>query len=162
MKFLLFYCLFLVVAYSSPEKYAAIVVDGKSGQVLHGTNETEKRYPASLAKKMTLYMIFEALSDGRISLSTRFTVSPRAAAQAPSKLGIPIGKSISVSDIIKSLVVKSANDIAVVAAEGLEGSVENFAKKMTQKARQLGMKDTFFKNPSGINDAGTNDREQYT
>ncbi|CAO5677810.1 MAG: hypothetical protein HEEMFOPI_01179 [Holosporales bacterium] len=162
MKVFFFYLLFACFSFSSPEKYAAIVVDGKTGTVLHGINETEKRYPASLAKKMTLYLLFEALEQGRISLSTRFTVSQRAAIQAPSKMGIAPGKTISISDIIKSLVIKSANDIAVVAAEGLDGSVENFAKRMNKKAIELGMKNTVFKNPSGVNDAGTTDKTQHT
>jgi D-alanyl-D-alanine carboxypeptidase len=161
-KFLLLCLVLSAKCFASHEKYAAIVVDGKTGNVIHGINETHKRYPASLAKKMTLYLLFEALEEGRINLQTRFLVSQRAAGQAPSKMGIPKGQTISVEHIIKSLVVKSANDIAVVAAEGLAGSVEKFAIQMTEKAKELGMNNTVFKNPSGVNDAGTTDKSQYT
>lgn len=161
-RFLLLFISSITTIFTQQEKYAAIVVDGKTGKVLHGINCEEKRYPASLAKKMTLYLIFEALQQKKITMQTRFNISVRASRQAPSKLGLQPGDSISVEQIIKSLIVKSANDAAVVIAEGLSGSVENFAQLMTQKAKQLGMNNTVFVNSCGINDAGTNDKRQYS
>ena len=156
--FLLNFHQFLIAA----PKYASIVVDGETGRVLHGTNESEERYPASLAKKMTLYLIFESLAAGRISLSTRFRVSERAAMQCPSKIGLEAGETITVENIIKALIVRSANDAAVAAAEGLSGSVERFAELMSRRANSLGMTSTIFKNSAGVNDFCTTDRAQYT
>lgn len=159
-RLFLFFCL-SEIAYAIP-KYASIVVDGETGRILHGVHETDQRYPASLTKKMTLYLIFEALQKGRISMKTRFRVSARAASQRPSKLGVQQGETVDVETIIKALIVRSANDIAVVAAEGLAGSVEKFSQLMTSKAHDLGMEDTIFKNPSGVNDLCTTDKGQYT
>lgn len=147
---------------ASSHKYASIVVDGTTGRILHGVNEEKKRYPASLTKKMTLYILFEALKNKRISLETRIPISVRAARQCPSKIGFQVNQTISVESAIKSLVVKSANDVAVAVAEFLAGSVENFGFVMSKKAQELGMRQTVFKNPSGVNDACTTDREQYT
>lgn len=159
--FLLLFCFFNAPCYASP-KYASVVIDGESGRILHGVNELDVRYPASLTKKMTLYLLFEALAQKKITLTTRFRVSQRAQIQRPSKLGVQAGETVDVETIIKALIVRSANDIAVVAAEGLSGSVEKFAIKMTEKARALGMENTVFKNPSGVNDACTTDKGQYT
>jgi D-alanyl-D-alanine carboxypeptidase len=159
---ILFFFGFLQITCSASPKYSSVVIDGGSGRILHGVNELDARYPASLTKKMTLYLLFEALAQKRITLKTRFRVSPRAQIQRPSKLGVEAGETIEVETIIKALIVRSANDIAVVAAEGLGGSVERFAIKMTEKARALGMENTVFKNPSGVNDACTTDKGQYT
>ncbi|CAO5674094.1 MAG: hypothetical protein NEHIOOID_00005 [Holosporales bacterium] len=148
--------------FGSANKYASIVVDGSTGKILHGVNEEKKRFPASLTKKMTLYILFEALKNKRITLQTRIPVSARAVRQCPSKIGFQVSQSISVESAIKSLVVKSANDVAVAVAEFLAGSVENFALVMSKKAQELGMRQTIFKNSSGVNDACTTDREQYT
>ncbi len=158
---LLFFGFLQTTGCASP-KYASIVIDGGSGRILHGVNELESRYPASLTKKMTLYLLFEAIAQKRITLKTRFRVSQRAQIQRPSKLGVECGETIDVETIIKALIVRSANDIAVVAAEGLAGSVEKFAIQMTEKARALGMENTIFKNPSGVNDMCTTDKGQYT
>jgi len=136
--------------YSPP--YAAMVVDAKTGRTLHAENEDALRHPASVTKVMTLYLLFEQLDRGRISLATPLRVSANAAAQAPSKLGLEAGETIEVEDAIQALVTKSANDVAVVVAEHLGGSEEAFAAEMTRKARALGMSRTVYRNASGLPD----------
>src|SRR5215212_2346813 len=137
-------------AYSPP--YAAMVVDAKTGRVLHAQNEDAPRHPASVTKVMTLYLLFEQLERGRIALDTPLQVSANASRQAPSKLGLRPGSSIDVEDAIQALVTKSANDVAVVVAENLGGSEEAFAEQMTRKARALGMSNTRYRNASGLPD----------
>jgi D-alanyl-D-alanine carboxypeptidase len=136
--------------YSPP--YAAIVVDANSGRVLHASNPDSLRHPASITKIMTLYLVFEQIEAGKLRLDTPLPVSAYAASQAPSKLGLRPGQTISVEDAIKALVTKSANDIAVVIAEALGGDEETFAKMMTRKARALGMTRTVYANASGLPD----------
>jgi D-alanyl-D-alanine carboxypeptidase len=131
-------------------KYASIVIDAETGEVLHQANADDRNYPASLTKMMTLYLAFEALEQGRLKLDSRLPVSKHAAAQAPSKLGLQPGESIAVRDIILGLVTKSANDAAVVMAEGLAGSESGFAQQMTAKAHELGMVSTTYRNASGL------------
>ncbi|WP_394689435.1 D-alanyl-D-alanine carboxypeptidase family protein [Hoeflea sp.] len=136
-------------------KYAAIVVDEKSGKMLYGANVNEARYPASLTKMMTVYMLFEAMDQGRISRDTPIPISRNAARRPPSKLGLKAGQSIPVDTAIRVLVVKSANDVATAVGEFLgEGSEARFAEMMTAKARTLGMSRTTFKNASGLPDSG--------
>ncbi len=135
-------------------RYASIVVDADSGQVLHAVNADTRNYPASLTKMMTLYMLFEALEDGSMTLDQRLPVSRRAAGMPPSKLGLKRGGSISVEDAIMALTTKSANDVAVVVAEALAGKETTFAKKMTEKAREIGMSRTTFRNASGLPNRG--------
>ena len=130
--------------------YAAIVVDDKSGFVLHEVSVDEPRHPASLTKIMTLYLLFEQLEDGRFNLDTPLPVSSRAAMQNPTKLGLKANQTIKVEDAIKGLVTRSANDAAVVIAEAIGGSEEDFAKLMTLKARMLGMTSTTYINASGL------------
>lgn len=137
-----------VVRYVPP--YAAIVVDANSGKVLHDTNADAPRHPASVTKVMTLYLLFERLETRKISLDTQMPVSARAAAQAPSKLGLKAGQTLSVEDAIRALVTKSANDAAVVVAEALGETEGNFAQMMTAKARALGMMHTIYRNASGL------------
>ena len=134
-------------------KYAAIVVDANTGKVLHASRSNSPRYPASLVKMMTLYMVFEALDTKRVSRNTRIRFSGYAAGKPPSKLGIKPGRSISVESAILALVTKSANDVAAAVGEHLGGSEANFARMMTAKARQLGMKSTRFRNASGLPDS---------
>lgn len=131
-------------------KYSGIVVDMKSGRTLYSYKADTKRYPASLTKIMTLYVLFEELEAGRMSLQTPLKVSAHAASRPPSKLGLRKGSTIRVKDAIMALVTKSANDVAVVVAENVSGSVPAFAKRMTRTARQIGMKRTNFQNPSGL------------
>jgi D-alanyl-D-alanine carboxypeptidase len=132
--------------------YAAMVVDAKTGRVLHAQNEDAPRHPASVTKVMTLYLLFEQLEKGRVALDTPLQVSANASRQAPSKLGLRPGSTIEVEDAIKALVTKSANDVAVVVAENLGGSEEAFAEQMTRKARALGMTHTVYRNASGLPD----------
>jgi len=150
------------VAYSPP--YAAIVVDANSGSVLHNTSADSLRRPASLTKIMTLYLLFEQLEAGKLRLDTRLEVSEHASQQAPSKLGLRPGQTISVEEAIRALVTKSANDAAVVVAEALGGDEETFARMMTRKARALGMSRTVYANASGLPDEDqlTTARDQAT
>lgn len=131
-------------------RYAAIVIDATSGRVLYAARADSQRFPASLTKMMTLYELFEAIKAGQLSLDDKMTVSRRAANQPPSKLGLAPGAKIRVEDAIEALVVRSANDIAVVVAEALGGSETAFAKRMTQEARALGMDRTTYRNASGL------------
>ncbi|MEZ5998501.1 MAG: D-alanyl-D-alanine carboxypeptidase family protein [Hyphomonas sp.] len=134
------------------EKYAAIVIDADNDAILHSRNADETRYPASLTKVMTLYMLFDALKAGELSLNDRMTVSRFAAAQAPSNLRLKPGATITVKDAIRALITKSANDVAVVVAERLGRTETRFAQLMTVKAQQLGMENTRFVNASGLPD----------
>jgi len=134
-------------------KYASIVIDAESGLVLHETNADTKNFPASLTKMMTLYLVFEALEKGEISLADKLSVSARAAKQQPSKLGLKSGSTITVDSAIRALVTKSANDVAVVVAEALGNTEWGFAKLMTAKAKTLGMSRTNFQNASGLPDS---------
>lgn len=131
-------------------KYAAIVIEETTGQVLFARNADKARYPASLTKIMTLYLLFEELESGRVSMSTRMPVSRVAASRSPSKLYLRKGQSISVKDAIFALITKSANDVATVVAEQLSGTEREFGKRMTRKARALGMTRTTFRNASGL------------
>lgn len=145
--------LFATQAQANP-KYAAIVVDMQSGEVLHAANADATRYPASLTKMMTLYLVFEALESGGLNWRQPLPVSPYAASKPASKLYLKAGSSIAVEDAVKVLVVRSANDVAVVIAEALGGSEQHFARMMTAKARELGMSSTRFRNASGLPDSG--------
>jgi D-alanyl-D-alanine carboxypeptidase len=137
-------------SYSPP--YADIVVDAKTGAVLHQANPDAPRHPASLTKIMTLYLLFEQIESGKIKLDSEMPVSEEASAQAPTKLGLKPGETLKVEDAIKGLVTKSANDAAVVVAEALGGSEQEFAKMMTRKARAIGMRNTTYHNASGLPD----------
>ncbi len=145
---------FVVAAESAEARYAAIVVEFESGEVLHETNADTRNHPASLTKMMTLYMLFEALRDGRVKPDQALKVSRRAAGMPNSKLGLKQGETISVDDAILALVTKSANDVAVVIAESLAESEIEFAQKMTAKAKALGMTRTSFRNASGLYNRG--------
>src|SRR6185437_8591234 len=124
----------------------------QTGQVLRELNPDVSTQPASLTKRMTLYLTFEALNQGRLRLDQYLRVSDYAATRAPSKLGLTPGESVTVHDLILGIVTKSANDAAVVLAEGLGGSEGAFAQQMTWKARQLGMNSTAYYNASGLPD----------
>ena len=140
----------VLVPATSHAKYASIVVDAKTGKISHGVNENTRNYPASLTKLMTLYLLFEAVDTGKLTMDTRLAVSRRAANQPASRLGLKPGQSIKVGHAILALVVKSANDVASVVAEALGGSERRFALIMTDKARKLGMSRTTFRNASGL------------
>jgi D-alanyl-D-alanine carboxypeptidase len=130
--------------------YADIVIDDKTGEVLHAVDADAPRRPASLTKIMTLYLLFEQLENGKLTLDTPLPVSAWAAVQNPTKLGLRANQTIKVEDAIKGLVTKSANDAAVVVAEAIGGSETEFAQLMTAKARMLGMTSTTYVNASGL------------
>lgn len=133
-------------------KFAAFLVDGDTGKILYQENADKLRHPASLTKMMTIYLLFEALEKHKVTLDTKFTVSAYAAGQAKTNLNLTPGETITVRDAILAVIVKSANDVAVVVAENLAGSEANFAKIMNERARQLGMKNTYYKNANGLHD----------
>lgn len=141
---------------SSPAaaKYAAIVIDADTGRVIHETESTQRWYPASLTKVMTLYLTFAALESGRLRLSETLYASRHAAMQPPSKLGLRHGQSLTVEQAIMAVTTRSANDAAVILAERLGGSESNFAAMMTQQARRLGMNSSSFENASGLPNDG--------
>ncbi|MEY4240430.1 MAG: hypothetical protein RJA14_126, partial [Pseudomonadota bacterium] len=134
-------------------RYAAIVVDAESGEVLFARHADSRRYPASITKVMTLYLAFEALAEGKIKLDDVITVSPHAASQPPSKLGLAAGQTITVDDAMRATSVRSSNDMAMALAEHISGSQDRFAAQMTLKARELGMTQTRYVNPNGLPDA---------
>lgn len=131
-------------------RHAVAVVDANSGRMLYSMNANAERHPASLTKMMTLYLLFEALESHRVNLFTMIPVSEHAASQPPSKLRLRPGDQIDVLTAIRALTVKSANDVAVAVGEYLSGTEEQFASTMTAKARSLGMKNTTFRNASGL------------
>lgn len=144
---------FTAEAGSLDPRVAAIVVDRDSGRVMYARKADAQRYPASLAKVMTLYLTFEALADGRLKPSDRIRISPRAAAQPPTKIGLRAGSTLTVAEAMDLLVVKSANDVATALAEKLAGTEAKFARRMTMKAKRLGMAHTRFTNASGLPDS---------
>jgi D-alanyl-D-alanine carboxypeptidase (penicillin-binding protein 5/6) len=137
--------------YTAP-KYAAILIDHETGEVLYARRADETRYPASITKVMTLYVAFEEMAAGRLNLDDHIRISSHAASQPPSKLGLRPGTTISVRDAFGVIATKSANDIAAALAEHLSGSESAFAARMTRTARRLGMTGTQFRNASGLPD----------
>ena len=129
---------------------SSILIDAESGKVLRAENATYPWYPASTTKLMTLYMTLSAIRDHRITFDTLFTVSPNASSQSPTKMGFPIGTQVTVDNAIKMMMVKSANDMAVMLAEGIGGSIDDFAQEMTETAHRLGMTESNFVNPNGL------------
>ena len=130
--------------------YAAYVVDARSGEVLHARNADTRLHPASLTKMMTLYIAFEAIEKGEISLDTMVTISKYAASEPPSKLGLKSGQQIAMRYLVRAAAVKSANDAATAIGEALSGSEARFARRMTRTAKALGMSRTTFKNAHGL------------
>ncbi len=133
-------------------RHASLVVDANTGRVLHADDADAPRFPASLTKMMTLYLVFEQIEAGRLNASTPIRVSAQAAAVPPSKLDLDPGDTIPLGAAIRALVTKSANDVAVAIAEHISGSEAAFARAMTAKARQLGMRATTFRNAHGLPD----------
>ncbi len=129
---------------------ASILVEADTGKVLRAENATYPWYPASVTKLMTMYVTLQAVKQGRITLDTLFTVSRNALAQAPTKMGFGVGTQVTVDNALKMMMVKSANDMAVLLAEGVDGSIENFADDMTRTAHRLGMTESNFVNPNGL------------
>jgi D-alanyl-D-alanine carboxypeptidase len=129
---------------------AMLLIDYETGKVLHSENSTQPWYPASVTKLMTAYVTLKAVKERRIALDTLLTVSANAQAQAPSKMGFRTGTTVTVDNALKMLMVKSANDVAVVLAEGVSGSIEKFADDMNKAAARLGMVQTMYVNPNGL------------
>ncbi len=134
--------------------YAALVMDMRTGEVVHAEGADRQQHPASLTKMMTLYLTFEALETGQLRLDQRVRVSRHASRQPASKLYLKSGQRVRVRDLIRATAIKSANDAAMVLAEAIGGSQAGFARLMTAKARDLGMTSTRFKNPHGLTQAG--------
>jgi D-alanyl-D-alanine carboxypeptidase len=143
-------CMMASLSVSRAAAEAQILVDVETGKVLHAENATMPWYPASITKIMTTYATLRAVKEGRITLDKLLTVSPNALAQSPVKMGFPVGTTITVDNALKILLVKSANDMAVVLAEGVGGSIEGFADIMNGHAQRLGMTQSHFVNPNGL------------
>lgn len=134
-------------------RYAAFIVDSDTGKILHQENANQTRYPASLTKMMTLYLLFESMKKGKVSMNTRMKISANAASRPQTNLSLKAGNTIRVRDAIPALIIRSANDVSVVVAEHLAGTESKFASIMTSRARQLGMTRTVFKNANGLPNA---------
>ena len=143
----------LVAQSTDNARYAAIVVDAESGEVLFARHADSRRYPASITKVMTLYLAFEALAEGKVKLDDVLTVSPRAASQPPSKLGLAAGQTITLDDAMRATAVRSANDMSVAIAEHIGGSEARYTAQMTLKANELGMTQTRYVNANGLPDS---------
>lgn len=147
-------CFTFCVSTSYAAPYAALVMDARTGKVLHARNADTRLHPASLTKMMTLYVVFEALERGEIRLDTKVRISKFAASQPPSKLGLRAGQTIELKYLIRAAAVKSANDAATALAEAISGSEPAFAKRMTATAKAMGMTKTTFKNAHGLTRKG--------
>lgn len=140
--------------FESKERFSALVVNASNGKILYEKNAGGTRYPASLTKMMTLYLTFEALNKNKLEMTDTLPVSRNAASQPQTNISLDAGDRLSVKTAIESVIVRSANDSAMVLAEAIGGSEDNFANMMTKKAKQLGMKNTVFRNPNGLPDNG--------
>src|SRR6476660_6326618 len=149
-------CLALIALFASvfgahsARAEATLVVEADSGKVLHAEHATYPWYPASTTKLMTMYLTLKAVKDKRLTMDSLLTVSPNAVAQAPSKMGFAAGTQVTVDNALKMMMVKSANDMAVVLAEGVSGSIDGFSGMMNQAAAKLGMTQTSYVNPNGL------------
>jgi D-alanyl-D-alanine carboxypeptidase len=139
---------------SDAAPYAAVVMDARTGETLYANNADARLHPASLTKMLTLYIVFDAIQRGEISLDTVVTVSKHAAAEPPSKLGLRTGQKIAVRHLIRAAAVKSANDAATALGEAVAGSEAKFAQRMNRTAKAIGMKNSTFKNANGLTAAG--------
>ncbi|MDC0739132.1 D-alanyl-D-alanine carboxypeptidase [Cognatishimia sp. SS12] len=134
--------------------YAAMVIDARSGEVLHSRNADTRLHPASLTKMMTLYVAFEAVQNGELSMDTKVRISKKAASEPPSKLGLKAGQRIALRYLVRAAAVKSANDAATAIGEAISGSEAAFARRMNRTAKALGMTNTTFKNAHGLTESG--------
>lgn len=149
-----FWILVVVPISAMAAPYAAYVIDARTGEVLHSRNADTRLHPASLTKMMTLYIAFEAIKRGEISLDSKVTISKNAASEPPSKLGLRPGQKIALRYLIRAAAVKSANDAATAIGEAIEGSESKFARRMNRTATALGMTRTTFKNANGLTESG--------
>ena len=154
VAFATFWMLVIVPLSAAAAPYAALVMDARSGEVLHARNADTRLHPASLTKMMTLYVVFEAVENGEIGLDTPVKISKYAASEPPSKLGLRAGQSIRLRYLIRAAAVKSANDAATALGEAIEGSEARFARRMNRTAKALGMTRTTFKNAHGLTESG--------
>ncbi|HHC29458.1 MAG TPA: D-alanyl-D-alanine carboxypeptidase, partial [Rhodobacterales bacterium] len=146
--------MFVVATSAVAAPYAAMVMDMRTGKVIHARNADTQLHPASLTKMMTLYIAFEAIEHGEISLDTMVTVSANAASEPPSKLGLRKGQKIKLRYLIRAAAIKSANDAATAIGEAIAGSESAFAARMNRTAKALGMTRTQFRNANGLTTAG--------
>lgn len=158
-NFIAFAAFALLAACSGPQAadaapYAAYVMDARTGETLYSENADTRLHPASLTKMMTLYIAFEEIERGRLSLDTMVTVSKNAAGQPPSRLGLKAGQKIQLRYLIRAAAVKSANDAAAAIGDHIGGDTASFAARMTKTAKALGMKNTTFKNANGLTAKG--------
>jgi D-alanyl-D-alanine carboxypeptidase len=151
-KFILLAAALTLAGNKAAQAEASLLLEADSGKVLEAQNATVPWHPASLSKLMTAYITLKAVKDGKITFDTLFTVSPLAASQSPSKMGFRPGTQLTVDNALKMMLVKSANDMAVVLAEGVGGSIDGFSAMMNQTAQQLGMTQTNYVNPNGLPD----------
>ena len=150
--FLLMNLYAVTISYAAP--YAAMVMDARTGQIVHSRNADTRLHPASLTKMMTLYVVFQAIERGELSLTKKIRISKHAASEPPSKLGLKAGQRIQLKYLIRGAAVKSANDAATALGEAVSGSEDAFARRMTATAKRLGMKSTTFKNAHGLTQSG--------
>lgn len=144
----------LIASRVAAAPYAAMVMDARTGEVLHSRNADTRLHPASLTKMMTLYVVFEAVENGEISLDTEVTISRNAASEPPSKIGLRAGQKIRLRYLIRAAAIKSANDAATALGEAISGSEAAFARRMNRTARALGMSRSTFKNAHGLTESG--------
>ena len=145
---------FLVLSPRLAHAEAHLLIEADTGKVLEAENATVPWYPASVTKIMTAYVTLQSVKEGKVTLDTLLTVSPLAASQSPSKMGLKPGTQVTVDNALKMMLVKSANDMAVVLAEGVGGSIYNFSEMMNETAQKLGMTQTHYVNPNGLPDDG--------
>src|SRR6187397_74261 len=142
--------LLLQAAVAEAQQYAALVMDARTGKVIHAVNADTRVHPASLTKMMTLYIVFDQIRQGRLSLDQKITVTAHAAAEPPSRLGLKAGQKIELRYLIRAAAIKSANDAATAMGEAVGGSESGFAAMMNSYARAMGMKNTTFRNANGL------------
>ena len=148
------FCFIAIPVMAIPAPYAAMVIDARSGKVLHSRNADTRLHPASLTKMMTLYVVFDAVEKGEISLDTRVKISRKAASEPPSKLGLRAGSEIRLRHLIRAAAIKSANDASTALAEAISGSEAAFARRMNRMAKAMGMTKTTFRNAHGLTEQG--------
>ncbi len=148
------FCVTAPMVLMANQKYAAMVMDARSGEILHSENANKRLHPASLTKMMTLYVVFQAVENGEISLDKKVKISRHAASEPPSKLGLRPGQKVRLRYLIRAAAVKSANDAATALGEAIEGSEAAFARRMNRTAKAMGMNRTTFKNAHGLTESG--------
>ena len=148
------FCVTAPMVLMANQKYAAMVMDARSGEILHSENANKRLHPASLTKMMTLYVVFQAVENGEISLDKKVKISRHAASEPPSKLGLRPGQNVKLRYLIRAAAVKSANDAATALGEAIEGSEAAFARRMNRTAKAMGMNRTTFKNAHGLTESG--------